>query len=98
MRNATMIVLVFMTNCQVSLNPNIRPVAAQTKMMSTATAKIAGCPAAREVNSAKWVNRESLYTMHPFISILTRRQDTTEKHTLRGRARDCPLTLSVLVR
>ena len=38
---------------------NIGPVAAQTKMMSTARAKVAGCPAAREVRLANRVKRES---------------------------------------
>ena len=36
-----------------------RAVAAQTKMMSTARAKVAGFPAAREVHLAKRVKRES---------------------------------------
>ena len=54
-----MVVPVFITNCQVSLKANIGPVAAQTKMMSTARAKVAGCPAAREVHLAKRVKAES---------------------------------------
>ncbi len=54
-----MVVLVFMTSCQVSLNPNIGPVAAQTRMISTAITKVAGCPAAREVHLANRVNGAS---------------------------------------
>jgi hypothetical protein len=59
MRNVIMVVLVFITNCQVSLKANIGPVAAQAMMRSRATAKVVGCPAAREVHLANWVNRES---------------------------------------
>jgi uncharacterized membrane protein len=50
MRNVMMVVLVFITNCQVSLNSNIGPVTAQTKMISTERTKVAGCPAAPEVH------------------------------------------------
>ena len=55
------VVPVFMTSCQVSLNPNIGPVTAQPRMISTAVAKVAGCPVAREVHLAKRVNKESGY-------------------------------------
>jgi hypothetical protein len=56
------VVPVFMTSCQVSLNSNIGPVTAQAKIMITALAKVAGCPVAWEVHLAKRVNRESWYT------------------------------------
>jgi hypothetical protein len=59
MRKVMIVVPVFMTSCQVSLNPNMGPVTAQTKMMSTAVTKVAGCPVACEVHLAKRVNRES---------------------------------------
>jgi hypothetical protein len=36
-----MVVLVFIANCQVLLNPNSGPVMAQTTMISTAAAKVA---------------------------------------------------------
>jgi hypothetical protein len=36
-----MVVLVFIANCQVLLNPNSWPVMAQTTMISTAAAKVA---------------------------------------------------------
>ena len=54
-----MVVLVFITNCQVSLKVNISPVTAQTKMISTARTKVARCPAAPEVHLANRVNGES---------------------------------------
>ena len=53
------VVPVFMTSCQVSLNSNIGPVTAQAKIMITALAKVAGCPVACEVHLAKRVDRES---------------------------------------
>ena len=54
-----MVVLVFMTSCQVSLNTNIGLIAAQTKMISTAIKRVVGCPAARGVHLANRVNGES---------------------------------------
>jgi hypothetical protein len=59
MRNVMMVVPVFMANCQVLLNPNSGPLVAQTRMISTARAKEAGCPAVREVYLAKRSNRVS---------------------------------------
>jgi hypothetical protein len=59
MRKVMMVVPVFMTSCQVSLNSNIGPVTAQAKIMITALAKVAGCPVACEVHLAKRVDRES---------------------------------------
>ena len=40
--NVMMVVAVFMTSCQVLSNPNIGPVAAQTRRMRTAAIKVAG--------------------------------------------------------
>jgi hypothetical protein len=40
MRKVMIVVPVFMTSCQVSLNPNMGPVRAQTKMMRTAATKV----------------------------------------------------------
>jgi len=53
------VVPVFMTSCQVSLNSNIGPVTAQAKIMIAALAKVGGCPVACEVHLAKRVDRES---------------------------------------
>jgi hypothetical protein len=58
-RNVMMVVPVFMTNCQVLLNPNSGPLVAQTRRISTAAAKLAGCPAVREARLAKLSNRVS---------------------------------------
>ena len=58
-----MVVPVFMISCQVSLNPNSGPVTAQTTMMSMAATKATGCPVAREVHLAKWVNWEPWYNI-----------------------------------
>ena len=74
MRKVTMVVPVFMTSCQVSLNPNIGPVTAQTTIMSTAVTKAVGCPVAREAYLAKWVNEEPRYNdigFPPFDSSLS---------------------------
>jgi hypothetical protein len=58
-RNVMMVVLVFMTNCQVLLNLNSGPLVAQTRMIITAAAKVAGCPAVGEARLAKRSNRMS---------------------------------------
>jgi hypothetical protein len=52
-----MVVLVFMTNCQVLLNPNRGPLIAHPRMISTAAAKLAGCHVVREARLAKRSNR-----------------------------------------
>jgi hypothetical protein len=52
-----MVVPVFIANCQVLLKPNSGPLIAQTMRISTAAAKVAGCPVVREVHLAKRSNR-----------------------------------------
>src|SRR5215208_214078 len=69
-RNVMMVVLVFMTNCQVLLNPKCGPQVAQTRMIITAAAKVAGCPVVREARLAKLSNRESWSTTRSFHSLL----------------------------
>src|SRR4051812_47357658 len=56
MRNVTIVVPVLMTSCQVSLNPNIGPVTAQTTMIAAATVNADGLPVVRAVHLA---NREN---------------------------------------
>jgi hypothetical protein len=57
-RNVMMVVPVFMTNCQVLLNPNSGTLVAQTTMI-TAAAKVAGGPAVRQARFAKLSSRVS---------------------------------------
>ena len=53
MRKVTMVVLVLMTSCQVSLKRKIGPVTAQTTIMIRARAKVVGRPAYRAAALAK---------------------------------------------
>jgi hypothetical protein len=80
-RNVTMVVAVFIINCQVSLNPTIGPVAAHTKMISTAAAKVLGCPTVREVHLANRSNKVSWYALHSFIASPTARRLLQHKPT-----------------
>jgi len=50
------VVPVFMTSCQVSLNLNIGPVTPQTMMIKAAATNAAGWPVARAVHLAKREN------------------------------------------
>ena len=52
----TIVVPVLITSCQVSLNPNIGPVMAQTRIIRTARRNAAGWPVARAVH---FENREN---------------------------------------
>ena len=52
-----MVVLVLITNCQVSLKPNKGPVIAQTMITVTASKKVAGRPVVRAAHLAKVVNQ-----------------------------------------
>src|SRR5262245_6610019 len=50
------VVPVFITNCNVSLNPNNGPVIAHTRITITANTKVAGLPVTLAVHFAKRVN------------------------------------------
>jgi hypothetical protein len=65
MRKVTMVVLVLITSCQLSLNPKIGPVIAQITMTATAIPKVLGCPAVREVNLAKWLKEFAMLIVDP---------------------------------
>jgi hypothetical protein len=52
------VVPVFMISCQVSLNPNIGPVTAQARIITTAIVKAAGRPLILAVHFAKRVNHD----------------------------------------
>ena len=52
-KNVTIVVTVFMTNCHVSLNLNIGPVIPHIKMIKAAMMNAAGWPVARAVHFAK---------------------------------------------
>lgn len=49
-----MVVLVLMTNCQVSLNPKMGPEIPQTTSRPAAAAKVTGCP---DQWAQRWANR-----------------------------------------
>ncbi len=53
-----MVVPVLMTSCHVSLKWKSGPVMAQTSMIATAMANVAGLPVMRAVNLAKRVNHD----------------------------------------
>ena len=55
-RKVIIVVAVFMTSCQVLLNPNMGPVIAQTRMMIMAITKATGRPVILAVHFAKRVN------------------------------------------
>src|SRR5215217_4720300 len=57
-RNVTMVVLVLMTSCQVSLKPKRGPVMAHVRMMAAAMRKAAGRPVACAVHFASRVKRD----------------------------------------
>src|SRR5688500_6751997 len=57
-RKVTMVVLVLITSCQVSLKRNRGPVRAQARMIPTAAANATGLPVTRAVRLAKRVNHE----------------------------------------
>ena len=57
-KKVTMVVLVLITNCQVSLYRKIGPVAAQIRMIIRAMIKVGGRPAKRAVHFAKCVKRD----------------------------------------
>src|SRR5262245_5265058 len=58
MRKVTMVVPVFTTSCQVSLQWKMGPVTAQTTMTASAIAKASGLPVVRAVHFEKRVNRD----------------------------------------
>ena len=60
-RKVTTVVLVLITNCQVSLNPKIGPVPAQTMIVPSAKINAAGRPVARAAAFAKRVNHEFFF-------------------------------------
>src|SRR5437588_10676922 len=55
-----MVVDVLMMSCQVSLKPKNGPLTAQMMTQPMATTKAAGCPTARAVPLAKWVNQADM--------------------------------------
>src|SRR5688572_15050853 len=55
-RKVTMVVLVLITSCQLSLKRNMGPAASQRRTMPAAMLKAAGLPPARDVALAKRVN------------------------------------------
>src|SRR5713101_7955931 len=61
MRKVTIVVPVLITSCHVSLKWNVGPVIPQTSMISTAKKKAAGCPVARAVSLADWLNRDATF-------------------------------------
>src|SRR5690348_2981590 len=57
-RKVIIVVAVFITNCQVLLNPNIGPVIAQPRMTMMASTKATGRPVTLAVHFAKRVNHD----------------------------------------
>ena len=83
MRNVTIVVPVLMTSCQVSLNPNSGPVAAQTTMTPTAMRKAAGRPVACAVHLASRVNME-----RDFVGLMDGLSEGPRRTATRGPADD----------
>src|SRR5436190_17077464 len=59
MRNVMMVVLVLMTNCQVSLKPKMGPVVAQARMTITASTNVMGRPVIQAAHLEKRANLEA---------------------------------------
>ena len=57
MRKVTIVVVVLITSCQESLNPNTGPTASQTTIRSTATPKLAPWPVIAEMRRANRLNQ-----------------------------------------
>src|SRR5437016_14561694 len=60
MRKVMMVVAVLMTSCQVSEKPKTGPVAAHTRITTTADQKAAADPNRSEILRATWRNRSAL--------------------------------------
>lgn len=64
-RNVTIVVVVLITNCQVSLKPNSGPVTSQPRISTTANVKTGGWPQKREDAFAKREYQDALRIPRP---------------------------------
>ena len=65
-RNVTIVVVVLITNCQVSLKPNSGPVTSQPRISTTANVKTGGWPQKREDAFAKREYQDALRIPRPY--------------------------------
>lgn len=82
-----MVVLVFMTSCQVSLNLKIGPMTAQATMIIKAATKETGCPVAREVHRAKRMKGELWYNLGDLLLNELHALRTDSRNKVPGRVR-----------